>query len=137
MSSPFRLPWLPAARGLSRAAQPLAQPLALHRLLRPSQLPFKPASFHRLSPIRNSISLRSLSTTAPLEGTIPRSLPRWLFGCSALVFGILVVGGLTRLSESGLSIVEWNLVTGIRPPITDAEWDAEWEKYKISPEGIL
>lgn len=58
-------------------------------------------------------------------------------GCSALVFGILVVGGLTRLTESGLSIVEWNLVTGIRPPITAAEWDAEWEKYKVSPEGVL
>lgn len=69
--------------------------------------------------------------------TIPRSLPIWLLGCSALVFGIIVIGGLTRLTESGLSIVEWNPITGIRPPITDAEWDEEWEKYRVSPEGIL
>lgn len=69
--------------------------------------------------------------------TIPRSLPIWLLGCSALVFGIIVIGGLTRLTESGLSIVEWNPITGIRPPITDAEWDAEWDKYRVSPEGIM
>jgi cytochrome c oxidase assembly protein subunit 15 len=69
--------------------------------------------------------------------TIPKSLPTWLIGCSALVFGIIVIGGLTRLTESGLSIVEWNPITGIRPPITDAEWDAEWEKYRLSPEGVM
>ncbi|TXT12965.1 hypothetical protein VHUM_01366 [Vanrija humicola] len=68
---------------------------------------------------------------------IPKSLPTWLLGCSALVFGIIVIGGLTRLTESGLSIVEWNPITGMRPPIGDAEWDAEWEKYKLSPEGIM
>ncbi|KAL1412520.1 AAA+-type ATPase [Vanrija albida] len=68
---------------------------------------------------------------------IPKSLPTWLLGCSALVFGIIVIGGLTRLTESGLSIVEWNPITGMRPPISDAEWDAEWEKYKLSPEGIM
>lgn len=68
---------------------------------------------------------------------IPRSMPFWLLGCSALVFGIIVIGGLTRLTESGLSITEWNPITGIRPPITDAEWDIEWEKYRMSPEGIL
>ena len=61
----------------------------------------------------------------------------WLFGCSALVFGILVIGGLTRLTESGLSIVEWQPITGILPPITEQEWNAEWEKYKVSPEGVL
>lgn len=69
--------------------------------------------------------------------TIPKSLPVWLLSCSALVFGIIVIGGLTRLTESGLSIVEWNPITGIRPPITDAEWDAEWEKYRVSPEGVM
>lgn len=68
---------------------------------------------------------------------MPRSLPNWLLGCSALVFGILVVGGLTRLTESGLSIVEWNLVTGVLPPITKEEWAQEWEKYRVSPEGVL
>jgi hypothetical protein len=68
---------------------------------------------------------------------IPRSLPKWLFGCSALVFGIIVVGGVTRLTESGLSIVEWRPVSGILPPLSESDWDEEWEKYRRSPEGIM
>ncbi|EIW70072.1 hypothetical protein TREMEDRAFT_71512 [Tremella mesenterica DSM 1558] len=58
-------------------------------------------------------------------------------GCSALVFGIVVIGGLTRLTESGLSITEWQPITGILPPIGEDQWEAEWEKYRVSPEGIL
>ncbi|ORX78176.1 COX15-CtaA-domain-containing protein [Basidiobolus meristosporus CBS 931.73] len=58
----------------------------------------------------------------------------WLIGIGVMVFAIVVIGGVTRLTESGLSIVEWNLVTGIRPPITQAEWEAEFEKYKQFPE---
>ncbi|WVQ92321.1 hypothetical protein IAS59_006130 [Cryptococcus gattii] len=83
---------------------------------------------------------RSLSTAVPKEqvhSDIPKSLPYWLYGCSAVVFGIIVIGGLTRLTESGLSIVEWNPITGILPPITKEDWDAEWEKYKVSPEDLL
>lgn len=83
---------------------------------------------------------RSLSTAVPkkqVHSDIPKSLPYWLYGCSAVVFGIIVIGGLTRLTESGLSIVEWNPITGILPPITKDDWDAEWEKYKVSPEGIM
>ncbi|GMK56236.1 hypothetical protein CspeluHIS016_0300760 [Cutaneotrichosporon spelunceum] len=71
------------------------------------------------------------------ERVIPRFMPAWLLGCSALVFAIIVIGGLTRLTESGLSITEWNPITGIRPPLTEAEWDIEWDKYRKSPEGIL
>lgn len=85
-------------------------------------------------------ALASRSATAEVSTTsaaIPRSLPNWLFGCSALVFGIVVIGGLTRLTESGLSITEWQPLTGILPPITDAEWNVEWEKYRVSPEGVL
>ncbi|WVF67738.1 hypothetical protein IAT40_002497 [Kwoniella sp. CBS 6097] len=79
----------------------------------------------------------SASTIAGTIPVIPRSLPYWLYGCSALVFGIIVIGGLTRLTESGLSIVEWQPITGILPPITKEEWDVEWEKYRLSPEGIM
>jgi hypothetical protein len=77
------------------------------------------------------------AATPTTSQAIPRSLPNWLFGCSALVFGIVIIGGLTRLTESGLSITEWEPFTGILPPITDAEWDVEWEKYRVSPEGIM
>lgn len=58
----------------------------------------------------------------------------WLVGTSVLVFGIVVLGGLTRLTESGLSITEWKPVTGSIPPLNAEEWEAEFEKYKQSPE---
>lgn len=118
----------------------------------PSYLPFSSSkAFSFFTPSRfvsssSSSSAAPASTSAATDAsvpkpedvrTIPKSLPTWLLGCSALVFGIIVIGGLTRLTESGLSIVEWNPITGVRPPITDAEWDAEWEKYRLSPEGIM
>ncbi|EMR11342.1 hypothetical protein PNEG_00371 [Pneumocystis murina B123] len=58
----------------------------------------------------------------------------WLLGCSSLVFGIVILGGLTRLTESGLSITEWKPITGIFPPLSHEEWVSEFEKYKATPE---
>lgn len=58
----------------------------------------------------------------------------WLLGVAALVFLTLVVGGATRLTESGLSIVEWKPVTGIVPPISENSWLAEFEKYQSIPQ---
>jgi len=58
----------------------------------------------------------------------------WLLGTSGLVFGIVVLGGLTRLTESGLSITEWKPVTGAIPPLSQEDWEIEFAKYKDSPE---
>ncbi|KAF8609258.1 cytochrome oxidase assembly [Ceratobasidium sp. AG-I] len=58
----------------------------------------------------------------------------WLIGCAGLVFAIVVVGGVTRLTESGLSITEWRPITGILPPLNEAEWEEEFTKYKATPE---
>ncbi|CAF9907329.1 MAG: Cytochrome c oxidase assembly protein cox15 [Heterodermia speciosa] len=58
----------------------------------------------------------------------------WLLGSAASVFGIVVFGGLTRLTESGLSITEWKPVTGSLPPRDAAEWESEFSKYRASPE---
>ncbi|KAJ2384885.1 Cytochrome c oxidase assembly protein cox15, partial [Coemansia sp. RSA 2559] len=58
----------------------------------------------------------------------------WSLFCASMVFGIIVWGGLTRLTESGLSIVEWAPITGARLPTSDAEWEAEFAKYKQFPE---
>ncbi|HEY2629641.1 MAG TPA: COX15/CtaA family protein [Usitatibacter sp.] len=60
----------------------------------------------------------------------------WLFACCALVFAMVVVGGITRLTHSGLSIVEWQPVMGAIPPLGDAQWQAEFDKYKLSPEYL-
>ncbi|ORX55672.1 cytochrome oxidase assembly [Hesseltinella vesiculosa] len=58
----------------------------------------------------------------------------WLYFNAGLVFSIVVVGGLTRLTESGLSIVEWNVISGMKPPRSEQEWIDEFEKYKQYPE---
>ncbi|RVX75619.1 hypothetical protein B0A52_00972 [Exophiala mesophila] len=58
----------------------------------------------------------------------------WLLASAASVFGIVIFGGLTRLTESGLSITEWRPVTGSVPPRNQADWEAEFEKYRASPE---
>ncbi len=46
----------------------------------------------------------------------------WLFVCAAFTFAIVVVGGITRLTESGLSIVEWQPIVGALPPLSQADW---------------
>lgn len=58
----------------------------------------------------------------------------WLLGTAGLIFGIVILGGLTRLTESGLSITEWKPITGSIPPISQADWEREFELYKDSPE---
>jgi cytochrome c oxidase assembly protein subunit 15 len=58
----------------------------------------------------------------------------WLLAVAALVFAIVLVGGATRLTESGLSITEWRPVTGTLPPLSEAAWQAEFEKYKKIPQ---
>jgi heme a synthase len=58
----------------------------------------------------------------------------WLLACCALVFAIVVVGGATRLTHSGLSIVEWQPLVGVVPPLTEAHWTELFEKYRSTPE---
>ena len=64
----------------------------------------------------------------------PAALSRWLWAVALLVIMVVAVGGITRLTESGLSITEWKPVSGVLPPLTDAGWQAEFEKYKQIPE---
>ena len=64
----------------------------------------------------------------------PRALAHGLFVVAALVFAIVLVGGITRLTESGLSITEWKPIRGIVPPLNAAEWQAEFENYKTIPQ---
>jgi heme a synthase len=58
----------------------------------------------------------------------------WLFVCCALVWAMIVVGGVTRLTRSGLSIVEWQPIVGTLPPLTDAQWQDTFAKYQLTPE---
>ena len=60
----------------------------------------------------------------------------WLYSMFILVFLIVAVGGLTRLTDSGLSITEWELFKGILPPMTDAKWLFYFDEYKKIPEYV-
>jgi cytochrome c oxidase assembly protein subunit 15 len=64
----------------------------------------------------------------------PAALAAWLLSVATLVFLMVVVGGVTRLTESGLSITEWKPVTGALPPLNEADWMAEFDKYRQIPE---
>lgn len=69
-----------------------------------------------------------------MSSSARRQIAIWLFICSAMVFSIVVVGGVTRLTHSGLSIVEWQPIVGIVPPLNLEEWEATFDKYKATPE---
>ncbi|MDE2596223.1 MAG: COX15/CtaA family protein [Sphingomonadales bacterium] len=73
---------------------------------------------------------QSGSTTQPL------ALARWLLLVAALVVAMVVVGGITRLTESGVSITEWKPVAGTIPPLTEAQWQAEFDAYRQTPQFI-
>lgn len=110
--------------------------------------PSKPLPIPLFSP---SYPLRDAASSIPKEPFlttigIPKSdaekapevaskgVGNWLIGCGILVIGVVVVGGVTRLTESGLSITEWRPVTGILPPLNSREWEEEFNKYRLTPE---
>ncbi|KAF3329769.1 cytochrome c oxidase assembly protein COX15 [Carex littledalei] len=77
-----------------------------------------------------SSGLRLLVTKGPHA---QKAVGIWLFGCAAWVFCLVVLGGITRLTRSGLSMTDWKF-TGTLPPLTQEEWVCEFEKYQRSPE---
>ena len=63
-----------------------------------------------------------------------RQVAAWLFVCAAFTFTMVVVGGITRLTESGLSIVEWQPLSGALPPLSQADWETLFAKYRETPQ---
>ncbi len=61
----------------------------------------------------------------------------WLVACAVVVFGMVVLGGVTRLTHSGLSITQWEPIVGVLPPLSEAEWLETFEEYKQFPEYQL
>ena len=80
---------------------------------------------------RDATSLAGRDTLAR-----PLALARWLLIVAAMVFVIVAVGGITRLTESGLSITQWQPITGVLPPLTEAAWQAAFAQYRATPEFI-
>jgi len=88
---------------------------------------------------------QALMTDLPLRTTFPKIEDRilgrsqtyvaaWLWSLAALVFAMVIVGGATRLTQSGLSITEWKPLSGVIPPLSAAAWQAEFQKYKEIPQ---
>ncbi|AVP98441.1 heme A synthase [Ahniella affigens] len=71
-------------------------------------------------------------STLPDQHT--RAIGRWLLFCCGVLLALVMVGGATRLTESGLSIVEWKPVTGVLPPMSESAWQAELQRYRASPQ---
>lgn len=105
-------------------------------------------------PLQNSATIEAVGRAAIVEAaaktgpkseaksssfpqTTSKSVAYWLLGSAASVFGIVIFGGLTRLTESGLSITEWKPVTGSLWPGSPEAWEAEYTKYKSSPEFAM
>jgi heme a synthase len=77
--------------------------------------------------------------TEMLSGGVPadahtRAVRLWLYAVAAMVLAMVLVGGATRLTESGLSITEWQPVMGALPPLSAAEWQAEFQRYQQIPQ---
>lgn len=81
-----------------------------------------------------ALSRNSAAAPAGDERARPTAIANWLLFVTGLVFVMVVVGGITRLTESGLSITEWKPITGAIPPLTQADWQRAFDLYKQTPE---
>ena len=72
--------------------------------------------------------------TAVSSASHDKPIAAWLLICCVLIFAMVVLGGVTRLTRSGLSIVEWRLLEGTLPPLTETHWQELFDLYKLTPE---
>ena len=133
-------PLKPSLASLSRSSAPTWTQSMLKRpgLWSPNRhLALRAAAPRRTFDPRFFSSNAAEIPAAELPVISPPSVGVWLIGSAALVLTVIVVGGVTRLTESGLSITEWRPIAGVLPPLTHAEWEEEFRKYQASPEFKL
>lgn len=88
------------------------------------------------SPLSKSAAMRSPALPASEHNSHARKVAAWLLVCCAMIFVMFVIGAVTRLTESGLSITEWKPITGAIPPLTEQAWQEEFAKYQQIPEYL-
>ena len=71
-----------------------------------------------------------LNNLTPPQQQYDRQIAYWLLICAAVIFGMLLLGGVTRLTDSGLSLVDCKPITGIIQPITQSDWQAHFAKFQ-------
>lgn len=84
--------------------------------------------------INSQNTIHFVTAMVETENTNRKLVRIWLYVICLMVFAIVIVGGATRLTDSGLSITEWKPIHGVIPPLNLAEWMQEFEKYKLIPE---
>src|SRR4029077_16960789 len=83
---------------------------------------------------KQAIGQKLEMTAVPFNEAHARAIRLWLYAVAALVMAMVLVGGATRLTESGLSITEWKPVMGVVPPLSQNAWQAAFEKYQATPQ---
>jgi len=84
--------------------------------------------------MQQTMTAANAYTSPQAQDLSRKGVAAWLLVCCALVFAMVVVGGITRLTHSGLSIVEWQPIVGSIPPLDDAQWQDVFHKYQQTPE---
>jgi cytochrome c oxidase assembly protein subunit 15 len=87
--------------------------------------------------VTRSLAVDATLAPAAAPGTAGRAVGIWLLVCALAVAAMVVVGGVTRLTHSGLSIVEWQPLVGTLPPLSEGDWQTVFEKYRQTPEYKL
>ena len=111
----------PATRACTRRYSELGYQTPVERVL---------ASEYMIEQVSTNADADAATASARRDGPIGW----WLLVCCVLIFAMVVLGGVTRLTGSGLSMVNWKPVSGILPPLSQAAWDREFEHYRDSPE---
>ena len=76
----------------------------------------------------------ALASSPSSRASSDRAIGIWLLACCAMIFLMVLIGGITRLTESGLSITEWKPIEGVLPPLTHAQWQDAFAEYKAIPQ---
>lgn len=74
------------------------------------------------------------SLTHPARASADRAIAWWLIVCAVMIFLMVLIGGITRLTESGLSITEWQPIEGVLPPLSQAQWQDAFARYQVIPQ---
>nr|XP_002130051.1 cytochrome c oxidase assembly protein COX15 homolog [Ciona intestinalis]XP_018671544.1 cytochrome c oxidase assembly protein COX15 homolog [Ciona intestinalis] len=91
-------------------------------------------AFKQLKSLPIQHSRHSVTVATNINTGTRKVVGWWLAGCCGMTVGAVVIGGVTRLTESGLSMVDWHLIKGMKPPHTEEEWMEEFGKYQQYPE---
>jgi len=111
----------------------LAAPRVIRAPVRMSGVGLNPSRLNNMVVRKPMNKFASTVAASNAGGAVDKGMAYWLIGTGAAVFGMVVLGGVTRLTRSGLSMVDWRPQQNL-PPMNEQEWEAEFEKYKQYPE---